>query len=652
MTLKTLQNAISRKEIMVILGDVERKPGPLMAKEVNEESKKKGFRLFLLIMATLCISAVTYFAYIGGGYIAQYAGPIALIFGILDLSIVILLFTDAVKGKLRLFVLLFEIASLAYLGYAMGGYFGGGNLRTAAEKKLSADYAVAKEHYTVAEATAELMQKSIDNAAAVAEVESQRDGKGVVFEKASFIASMKPSVFPLIDSLPSVPTFNDLTAGNKWLQSQRQIVADRISKYDASVNAMRNQAKGTNASLEDALKMALSQQQISNLQVLAASMEEIANKESVGTKISDEILTPSDLKADGFQSYIGYIIDVVIIFFILMLALQKNSEKGIEEIKDQEMKSFIEEILSEEGIAYDTEMLKDVPATRLYEALKIIFASDGLLKYLKTKVSFHEYVEFLKEYPQLARALGTTLWSFAEIKKEIQKNPSFVTDFNYALQVSPSDWKMLVAITPNPEQLFEMDEETRNKFLFVLKQIQAKAKFKEGELKNFMAQFILEQNPTDDFMKSLEICASTLASPVKLKYLTGQFINTVTPYVAKFLCQTGDNEKQFGKIVSGWTSQYDDAMAAILADGIVEEATFERFMKCIIDWGGIDGMKKLFKTYSEKKKQLDSTSIGNKVLTLKPDFSAIKKALVEENDEQFLQELENALCVENTKTSF
>lgn len=170
--LRAITIASTKKEILAALQAIGQKPSELLAKDLAEENKKKGVRIFLLLIASLLILVVTTLAYIGGGYIAEYAGPIAIIFGVLDITIVILLFTDAIKGKMRFIAVAFEIVSLAYLGYAMGGYFGGGNLRTATEKKLVASYEVSKVHYTAAQSTADLFTRAVSNAKSVADVEA------------------------------------------------------------------------------------------------------------------------------------------------------------------------------------------------------------------------------------------------------------------------------------------------------------------------------------------------------------------------------------------------------------------------------------------------------------------------------------------------
>ncbi len=646
--LKAIQNALSRKGVQAALATIGQPPSNILAQELAEEKRKKGFRILLTVISSVLILAVTYFSFIGGGYIAEYAGPMALIFGILDLTIVFLLFADAVKGKLRFVLILFEILSLAYLGYAMSGYFGGGNLRTAAEKKIVAAYNVAKEHFTAATATADLMKRNIANAGSVAEVEAKRDGKGVVFEKASFIASMKPDSLTFRSALPQVPLFDDLTTANKWLQNERQKVTDQIGHYDASNEAMKNQAKGMYQSLQDALKMTLSPQQTSNLQVLAASMQEIANKEALTSKITDEVLKPSDLKADGFQSFIGYIIDGVIIFFIFMLAIQKSSDKRIEEIKDQEMKSLMESILSDAAIAYDPQAVTDVPMARQYEILKTVFASEDLQRYLKTKISFDEYVRFSKEHPQLARKLGVTNWQLSEIKSELANNASFAGIADSALELTSAEWKMLNMVTDNPEDLFKMKPEDRAKFLKALKFIQTKTNFKSAELKNFVNPFLLVEEPTDEFMKNFEECASSLNAE-KLTVLTIDFVKGATPKVVKYLCEHVEHKDRFQKIVNGWNQNIDASFTEILSNGIVESENFDRFMGLILNQAGLAGLKKVINAYNAKKREGDDTMFGNKVLVLKPNFAEIKKAIQANNDEAVISQLDAAFVIENEK---
>ena len=135
------------------------------------------------------------------------------------------------------------------------------------------------------------MISAVPLAANIKKVEEERDGKGVVFEKASFLADMKPNMFQMMDTLPPVPVFNNLTEGNKWLQAQRQTVTDNISKYDAGLLAMSNQSKSTKTSLEQAMAMpGLSGQQINNLQVIFDSRGFLLATSSIEAAITCKLL--------------------------------------------------------------------------------------------------------------------------------------------------------------------------------------------------------------------------------------------------------------------------------------------------------------------------------------------------------------------------
>lgn len=448
--------------------------------------------------------------------------------------------------------------------------------------------------------------------------------------------------------LPQVPSFNSLTEANKWLQGERGKIADINAKYDAGIEAMKKQAKSTGTSLQDALKEStLSQQQRSNLQVLAATMKDIEEQDHPTVKLSGEILKPEDLKADGFQGVIGYIIDGVIVFVILMLALQKSSEKKIEEIKDQEMTSLIEAALSEAGILYDAEILSTISLKKQYELFKIICGSEELIKYLKTKAGFADFANFASQYPQLARSLGGSPWLLNDIKKELITNASFGSIAEQAIKLTPAEWQTVKSVTSNPEDIFHLEEETRTKFLKLLKQIQIKASFKQDQLKEFLGQFMLQENMNTDYLMTLEECVSNVKNAGLLLKLNGNFVATATPRVARFICKIIDRENQFSRITSSWSEQLNDSMVGMINNAIVDEPQFETFMSYVFNSGGIDGAKKMLKAYTDKKLAVESNSIGNKILQLRPDLEAIKKALSENDDQAFLNCMEKAFVISN-----
>lgn len=648
--LKQLLAAVSIKEIIDLLATENRKPSKTLGSELHDVKNRNGVKIFLAVMAMLSIVIVTYLAFIGGAYINEYTGPIALIFGVLDLSIVIILLLNVVKGKFRYIMLLFEICSLCYLGYAVGGYYGGGNLRSVAEKKLSDSYTVAKEHFTDAKKTAELLTRTTSNAQNVANVESQRDGKGVVFEKATFIAQMKAEALKPLPNFPKSPNFKNLAEGNKWLETERQKVADILNGYDAANSAMIDQAKSTEASLKSSMITTLSENQKSNLQVLIASVDGIGKREISKSKISNMVLTPSDLKADGFQSYIGFIIDFVIIFFILMLVLQKNKvdENMIETAKREEAQSLIAEILEEKGIYYDSSVLSKVTIEKQYEILRRIETNEELLKYLKNRVSFDDYVLFSIEHPQVAQKLNHTGWSITQIRKELTNDSNFLENAEQALEMSPSDWESLKSIIGNINLFFLMEENERKEFLTLLKNLQIKGKFKKDDLKIFAIQFLSNtQEKSEDFIEILSICVDKIKNSEVLKELNPNFINCLTKETAKFLCMTHTHEKKFIKLINSWSEPLNKSLSEILSV-LEEENGFTRFMEIIFNQGGIDAFKKVSRVYETRQAEINVNTFGNKTITLKPDFTLIADAIEKSNDQAFLKQIEEAFQVKNS----
>lgn len=641
-------NANSTGEISATVKNAGKKANLKLNEEVSKASSQKNTKIFLAIVATLMIGAITYMAWLGGNYLFSYAGFIAIFFGILDVTLIMLLTTNALKGRWRYFALAFEIASLFYLGYAMGGYFGGGNLKNATEGRMTAMYQVSEEYRSNAESVADLMQRSINNAKNVRGVEEKRDGKGVVFEKADFISGMKPATVQSL-KMGNVPTFKSLIEANKWLDEQRRLIMEAVSDYESSENAMKSQARSTDAGLQQAIKMqGLSQQQVSNLQVLSSSMKEIAEYPKVTSVIPENKLGPKDLKADGFQSYIGYLIDIIIVFLIVMIALQRNPEGKLNEIKEEEVRSIMQSILEEQNINYDPDMVKNIPIRKQIDALKIAMSNEHLTDYIRKNASFDEYLLFAKEYPVIARNLGSTTWSFAEIKKQLEADSNFINIAQDALKISPADWKTINAIKLDVNRVIQMKDETRKAFLQLLSILRAKTKFRDAELGEFISQFIYQEEMSSEFLKTLEICISKLDGN-KIRILNSSFVNSASPEVASYLCIVAEQDKQFERIVNGWNENIDRDLSKILSNGVMQEAGSDRFFKIVINFGGIDGIKKAVKGYNDKQSEANSTTIGDKSVTLKPDFVAIKDAATKEDDEAFMKAIEDAFQLQTVK---
>lgn len=640
--LKGIASATTLRKIKEILGQVDQNPSPEFTKQEEKAQAKRMTRYLLVIVALAFIGAVTYLAWIGGDYIFAYAGFIALFFGILDAALILLLAGNVIKGKARYGILIFEIGSLLYLGYAMSGYFGGGNLKTAAETKLMKDYEIVNHYRTSAQTIAEQATRAAQNAKQVADIEFARDGKGVVYEKGTMMAGMKIDSIPIIKPLRTIPDFTSIVEANKFLHVERQKLAEQITGIKSVASSIQQQAAGIDAGLTQAIAMGLSSQQMNNLQVLSGTLQAITKTQIVDEKIADDVLTPQDLQADGFQKYIGYIIDIIIIFFIVMIALQKEDSEDIEKIRESEAKALISEILSDETIPFDSDRVSQAKFKHLHEAIKTIMSDDVLKTYVRKNMSFNEFLEFMREHPVVAKSLGGTKWAYRDIMKEINSNEEFLSYAQDAIKLSPSAWKAVAQIIPDPSMVLEMEEGQRKTFSDMLINLTSKLQRPE-KVKEFMGKFVKAyDSASPTFLKTLEICIEKLPAK-QLVHLTPDFVKNISPEIAEHLCPLIDSDSTYFELITrSWKEQTTDEYSEVLQNGVIHQPQFHKLWKVGIQYGGLDGLLAMIQAYHEKKKECESTSIGSKTVSIEPNFGSIQTAMTNGNSDEFLKAVKDS----------
>ena len=72
-------NANSTGEISATVKNAGKKANLKLNEEVSKASSQKNTKIFLAIVATLMIGAITYMAWLGGNYLFSYAGFIAIL---------------------------------------------------------------------------------------------------------------------------------------------------------------------------------------------------------------------------------------------------------------------------------------------------------------------------------------------------------------------------------------------------------------------------------------------------------------------------------------------------------------------------------------------------------------------------------------------
>jgi hypothetical protein len=640
--LKEISGATTLSGMRKILEKAGQMLSPTFSKMESDEQNAKVVKFIIFIIALVAICIVTSFAYAGGDIAMSHGGSAALVCGAVDASLAIFLYAQVIKGKARWGALVFEIVTLALLGYLMTGYFGKDNLKTVTESKISADYEIVNKYRTNVQSIADQASRAAQNAAEVAQLEFDRDGKGVVYEKGMMIAGMKIDSVPSAPQFTKTPDFASLKDANKYLRDERKKLSDMISKISSTGTAIQQQVGGVNEGLKQAFAMGLSQQQTNNLQVLSGTLTAIEKADISNAKLSESVLTHDDLKADGMQGLFGYGADIIVIFFIVMLAVQKENTTNIDSVRDSEGKLLVQEILSDENIPFDSDKTSNIKFKTLHEAIKAIMTDESLKTYVKKQMSFNEYLEFMRDEPVLAKKLGSSKWSFAQIKKELDKDDEFLTIAQDAILMSPSAWKAVSAITNDPAMVLEMEEGLRDSFIQMLMNLNAKLD-KPSKVKEFMNRFITSYtNVSSSFLKTLEICIEKLPR-TQLSNLSPEFIANISPDVAANLCPMVDTDSStFPGIVRSWKETVNDGYEEIINNGIVSQPQFARLWKTGVVYGGMDGLLAMIQAYNDKKKECSDSTVGNKAVAVEPDFTKLQTAMTEGKTDDFLSALKSS----------
>jgi hypothetical protein len=248
----------------------------------------------------------------------------------------------------------------------------------------------------------------------------------------------------------------------------------------------------------------------------------------------------------------------------------------------------------------------------------------------------------MREYPVLAKSLGETKWAFRDIKKEIDQNEEFLSVAQDAIKLSPSGWRAISATISDPAMVLEMDEHVRSSFTDMLINLTSKLQ-KPEKVKEFMGKFVRNYGAVSPvFLKTLEICIEKL--PVKqLTHLTPEFVKNTSPEVVEHLCPMIEfDSDNFSSIVRSWKEQTTEDYETILSNGVIHQPQFHKLWKVGVEYGGIDGLLAMIRAYHDKKKECAGSTVGNKTVTIEPDFQLLKKAMDDGKTEDFLNTIKSA----------
>ncbi len=445
-----IQEATSFEQITGILDTNSMNPtGSFSKSSKSDGAKKAGHWVLFGITIALVLTAGT-IAFIGGKFIAAWASFFAVVFMVLDCAVAFLLFRQLVSGWLKTVCLLIEISSLIYFGYSISAFYNSGNSKVVAQQTLGSVYTTMEQSYNEALSLQNLLADAKDKAGYTAKQERALGGEGIVFAKADAINNLKVDSLDPMPKAPDAPVFKSLSEANTWLQVQEHEADIQIGKYDAYQETVHDGAAG----IDNALKAELSSENLSSFQrgsliSMETLMAGIVKKVPMKHTPSNQLITSEDLKSEGFEGSMGYVVELVPLFFILLLAYLPVKRESIDDVKEREIRSIIKSWLTKNSTKFAPGALKAVPLEELIAFMRDVLGSERIITYLKSKkASFESLYEFYNDYPDLMYHLGQVdcKWTMPDILKALkQEDPSFADRFEEAIVIPKNSWYNMYA---------------------------------------------------------------------------------------------------------------------------------------------------------------------------------------------------------------
>lgn len=604
--LKQVSLAATAKALAALLVQANLSFGEKLNEALQREKNNNTARVIVAIVSIVLVGWVTYLSYTGAGFIFQNGGLVSLIFGLLDISLIVLLLTPILKGKMRWAVLAFEIASFVYFGYTMGGYFGGGSLQSVANKNLSEMYAHANDAYYGDANTLNNMSEQVkQSASAIRQIEEERDGKGVVFEKAGLVSKIELKDIPKFPEPPSAPMFGSLPEGNAWLQAQAANLSQEVQKYQSISKSLTQQAQGLSSGISDVFAQSgLSLMQQANLHSLQKSLDQIGRYPLKNPEISAVTLEKKDFQTDTVQTILGYAIEVVMAFFLVLLTILSNGKKNMEELREEAGLSIIEQYADDENFSYED--LSEVDYKTLERVINMTTEESGVFKkYVKT-AKLDDIVNFFEKFPVIGTAMATSKWRFSEIKKAMEADRSFEAEMPEIIQIKKIDWDILSSYC-EPQQVLVMSAEIRAKFLEVVDVLRRKV-VNDAELQALVKRLVIG-GPSVAYYDTLLIFAEKMPAN-KLQQLTKSFILEIAPDVAKMIIAYVDDAHQLEGINNAWKGDDNQDYLAILGNSVSKDSNFGPLLRLLVNASGIDGLRKFASSYKEKHTEAMQNGLG------------------------------------------
>ncbi len=420
-------------------------PSHLFIESLKKDRAKKNGRALLFWFTVALITAIGICAYQGGKFIASWASGLTVFFMILDWTISYLFYKRLVTGVFKIVCLVIDLASFIYFGIAISALYGSGNAQVVARNYLAADYDAVQSHYSDAATIRNLLADAVSNAAVVAAQENEHGGHGVVFSQAEAINQIKLKDLPAKPSIVTeAPEFESLSEANTWLQTQEQEATRLAAGYDSYYNTIRESSQRVDSAINRALLTPLTEFQKSSLNRLESSIAGISGKPKPKSVTFNHRVAREDLRAEDYTGYIGFLVELIVLFFIGLLAYLPDTRESLEDMQDREVRIQVRNALKGSRIRYDAAKLKAIDQDKLLFFLQDLVDSPKLIDYMKSKkATFDMLFEFSEKHSELLYYLqkNDCMWSLFDINKELNNDPDFADSFEEAVAVPRSTWK-------------------------------------------------------------------------------------------------------------------------------------------------------------------------------------------------------------------
>ncbi|HTH93205.1 MAG TPA: hypothetical protein VL576_01865 [Candidatus Paceibacterota bacterium] len=447
------EDATSFKQIKSALSNEENETiSNSFASSLEEDKSKHAGRTVLFVVTLTLVLAAGLFSFKGSRFVASWGPAISLLCVALDVSVAYFLYRRSVRGTMKIICVAIEVVSLLYFGYTITILFGSDTAPVVARSYISADYnAVEQNNHGPMVSIADLLEKAKKQAGVVALSENEHGGHGVVFAKATLINQIVPGNLPaaLPKEAPQAPSFKSIEEANKWLQSEQGKLAAIATSYNSYYNAIREDARGVDSAIVAEMRQnsRLSEFQMGSLRTLESSMSNIASKpELKGKSFTEKSIDPEDLKENGIAGFIGWVVELVPIFFIFLLAYLPDSREPFEKLQEKEIRNLIKNQLNTNAISFDPSRIRKADLEDLIVFARRVFTSLALLKYLKDrKASFDQLFDFNDKNPHLLYYIeqGDCVWTMTQINASLENDPDFADNMEEAIRQPKRKFSMV-----------------------------------------------------------------------------------------------------------------------------------------------------------------------------------------------------------------